>query len=453
MRLLTTKRTILSLLLLAFMVYQPANVLAQRGTSKGKTLSITDKHGKSTIHFSDNGKDFQIEYEGDITVSNDDTDITSITDGGYLEIEKKSFGSRRRIVIEADRNGNLTKRYYVGRSEKDFNPEGKQWLAEILPEIVRSTRIAAESRVKRFYERGGSRAVLNEIGEITADYVKTTYFKLLLDYNLSASELNSVIKTAGQEIKSDHYLAGILESNQKAFLANQQSTDAYIEATKTLKSDHYVTRVLKKVIKDKNITDSQMESLMEISKSIESDHYVTQILTEIMDSRQLNSRNIAKVISLSKDIKSDHYKTRVLKKAINEKGLSKNAYDAIFGTLKDVKSDHYITEVIVTLFNKDYDGSNLNELLSLMNENIRSGHYASSIYKKIADKRSLSEDQLIDVLKSMSNINSGHYLSEALMAFSSQVKRSSSKVKDAYRNTANSIRSETYYGRAMKAIN
>ena len=53
---------------------------------------------------------------------------------------------------------------------------------------------------------------------------------------------------------------------------------------------------------------------------------------------------------------------------------------------------------------------------------------------------------------SATKIRSDHYLSQTLMAFSAQVKRSSEKVKSAYRTAAKSIRSETYYGRAVKAI-
>jgi len=45
-------------------------------------------------------------------------------------------------------------------------------------------------------------------------------FKLLLNKPLSTSQLTSVIKTAGNEIKSDYYLAGILEENQRVFYLN-----------------------------------------------------------------------------------------------------------------------------------------------------------------------------------------------------------------------------------------
>jgi hypothetical protein len=446
------RNQIFSIALLAFLMVLPSSTHSQSRTKSKSNYSISND-GKGRIQITNNGKEFQIEYEGVITLSDDDKDIVAISNGGFVEIEQSSFGNRRRIVIESDRNGNLIKKYYEGRTEKDFNPEGKEWLADVLQEIVRSTTLAAEARVNRFYSKGGANAVLAEIGRIESDYVNAAYFKLLLEKKLSNDELVKTIEVAGKEIDSDYYLSSILEANQKAFLSNSQTITAYINAAKSIESDHYLTSVLKKVVNDKSITDSQMESLLEISKDVKSDHYLTQILTEVMDNRELNSQNISRIISLSRDIQSDHYKTQVLKKVINDKGLPNNAYDAFLGTLGDIKSDHYISEVIRVLLDKKLDASasSLNKLLDIVKNSIQSDHYASTIYTKMGD-HDLTEDQLIAVLNSLSHIQSDHYMTQALSSFADKVRQSSERVKAAYRTAAKSIGSDTYYGRAIKAI-
>ena len=444
---LINKKRILNVLLLALLIALPTNSFSQDNTS------ISNNNGKSKIHITNNGKDFKIEYEGDITLSDDDKDIIAISNGGFIEIERSSFGSKRRIVVESDRNGKLLKKYYEGRKEKDFNPDGKKWLAEVLQEIVRTTTIGAQSRLNRFYSKGGANAVLGEIERIESDYVKDAYFKLLLEKNLSNGDLVNVIKRAGEEIESDHYLASILTSNQKAFLSSGQTISAYLEAAKSLDSDHYLTSVLKQVINDKAINDNQMESFLELSKSIKSDHYVTEVLIEVMKNRELNSQNITKIISLSKDIESDHYKAEVLTKVINSKGMSSDAYDAFIDTLDDIDSDHYVSEVILELLDNKLDAStaSLSKLLDMVKRSVQSDHYASSIYKKMS-KQDLTEDQLITTLESISSLQSGHYKSEALKSFANKVKRSSESVKSAYRTAAKSINSDTYYSQAMKAI-
>ena len=50
------------------------------------------------------------------------------------------------------------------------------------------------------------------------------------------------------------------------------------------------------------------------------------------------------------------------------------------------------------------------------------------------------------------SIRSDYYLSTVLVAYSKKVKKSSQKVKDAYSIAAKTIKSDTYFGRAMKAI-
>lgn len=450
-----SKRNVFGVVVIALLLFQSTHIFSQKRTDKRSnyTVNVSNKNGKNTVHVKDNGKDFKIEYEGDFTLSDDDKDITAITAGGFIEITKSSFGNRRRVVIESDRNGNLIRKFYVGRSERDYNPEGKTWLAEILPDVVRSTAIGAKSRVARFYNRGGASAVLGEIRRMDSDYVKSIYFRLLLENNLSNSELVDVIEASGRQIKSDHYLAEILKSNQKAFLANSQTINAYITASSSLKSDHYATSVLKHVINDPSITDTQMGSLLDIARGVQSDHYVTQILTEIMEKRTLNSQNVSKIINLSKDIQSDNYKTEVLKKVISDKGMPADAYDALLGTMADIKSDHYMAEVIKTLIKGRLKTSNsgLSRLLDLVGNHIKSDHYAATIYTLLANQ-DLSEAQMITALNSVTSIGSGHYLSEALMAFSGKVKRSSERVKSAYRTAAKSIKSDSYYGRAAKAI-
>lgn len=446
-KLFNNQKHFFSLLFLAFLLAMPINSYAQTNTR------ISNNNGKSRINISNDGKDFKIEYEGDITLSNDDKDIVAISSGGFIEIERSSFGNRRRIVIESDRNGNLIKKYYEGRTEKDFIPEGQKWLAEVLQDIVRTTTIGAEGRVDRFYNNGGANSVLSEIKMIESDYVKAAYFELLLEKNLSNSELVNTIDTAGDDIESDHYLASILTSNQKAFLSNNQTISAYIKAAKGLESDHYMTNVLKQVINDKSITDDQLDALLVISEDVSSDHYLTQILIEVMDNRELNTQNVSRIISLSKSIESDHYKTQVLKKVIEDNGLSSDAYNAFLGTINDIQSDHYITEVINTLMSKKLDAStnSLNNLLDIIASSVQSDHYAASIYKELANQN-LTEAQLIATLNSLTHIQSDHSMSQALLAFANKVKNSSERVKSAYRTATKSIGSETYYGRTIKAI-
>lgn len=438
------KQFLLTFLVTAF-ILSPFNQIAQN------SISFNSNKGKSKISISNSKNDFSIEYEGKISINDTDSDIVDISRGGYIEIKKSSFGKKRKIIIEKD-GSKLVRKFYVGWSEKEYYPKGKQWLADILPEILRSTKIGAESRVNRFYAKGGANEVIGEIKKMESDYVKSAYFKLLLEKKLSSKEIVNVLETIGKSIKSDHYLTNILKNNQELFLKNSNAVNAYIDATSTVSSDHYLTQIVKSVVSNKNISDNQLANLLKISANINSDHYLSEILKSVMNERTLNSQNMEQVMKLSVNIKSDHYKTNILKKALRNKSLSKEAYNSFINSLKDIKSDHYATEVIKELINNKIDNESFNNVVEIIKRNIRSSHYASVIYKKIAQKNDLTNAQLINILNALQSIDSSHDLSQALIAFAPKVKKANNLVKEAYTRTAKSINSETYFGRAMKAI-
>ena len=441
---ITRKINLLVLFLIAFMLI-PSTYLAQN------SVTVNSDTGKNKISIRNNRSNFKVKYEGEITLSDDDKDIQDISSGGYIEIKKSSFGRSRKIVIEKEGN-TLIRKFYIGWSEKEYDPEGKNWLADILPDILRSTTMGAKSRVNRFYNKGGVNEVLSEIKKMDSDYVQSAYFKLLLKKELTTKETIKTLEIVGNTIKSDYYLSNVLRKNQQLFLKSPETLDAYITAAKNVNSDYYLNQIVKAVISNKNISDTQLARLLNISSDINSDYYLSDILKEVMDKRELNKENILVVMKLSKSINSDHYKSNILKKALRSKNLSKGAYDSFLISLKDISSDHYITEVIKEWLNNKLDEDSLNQVLESIKTNISSDNYATTIYKKIASRNDLTENQLINVLNATEKIGSSNYLSSTLLAFAPQVKKSSNKVKDVYIKVAKSISSETYFGRAMKAI-
>jgi hypothetical protein len=84
--------------------------------------------------------------------------------------------------------------------------------------------------------------------------------------------------------------------------------------------------------------------------------------------------------------------------------------------------------------------------------NVDSDHYASQILQSALDLPNLNDAKLISILNAASNIGSDHYITEVLVDSAPKVKTAGASVKDAYRNALRKIDSETYYGRASKAL-
>ncbi|HNP20388.1 MAG TPA: hypothetical protein PKL31_18270 [Fulvivirga sp.] len=446
---------------------------------------ITGKHRSAKITWG-GLNNFNIEYRGDIEVNDTDTDVIGISPGGYLEISKTTFGSKRSIVIESSA-GKLKKEYYEGRSLVNFEPDGRKWLAEILPDIVRSTGIAAKSRVDRFYRKGGVSAVLDEISRLESSYVQSIYGKMLLKKEgLSDNELIRIVGDLSDEMDSDYYLADLLIDASDQFLKKEATSAAYFEAVSNIGSDYYTAQVLTKALKKYEPSEVVIGKIMNASRNIGSDYYQTVVLDEVLDLRDLNSSALNEIIEAATNIGSDYYQTQVLSKAMKKEGLTTESFSKLMEAVSHVSSDYYMSSVFSNMLDNKLDEAVQVKMIVLLDENMNSDYYLSTVLSKMASEQRMGDKSmeqfakaignmssanyatsviksaakadkidkrsLIALINACSEISSDYYLSSALESLSWHVNRSDEEVKSAYRAAAKHISSDTYYGRAVKAI-
>ncbi|MGE0588964.1 MAG: hypothetical protein AB7O48_10365 [Cyclobacteriaceae bacterium] len=472
---MATSRFSCSFLLASVMMFsayaQDDQVFVQRDNSK---IVIRNRTGVSS---------FDVETRGKIELTDDDRDVKSMSLDGYLEIKKTVFGSRRVLLI-TNEGGTLKKEYYEGRTKIDFEPDGKAWLSEILPELVRSTTIAAEGRVERFFKKGGPNAVLSEIDRLESNHVKAHYANLLMKRPINQKDYPRIIDELASTIDSNHYLAGFLKDNLDKFIKSKEALEAAFRATSNMDSDHYRTEVIKQGLEAQPVSLDAVKIIMKSAGEMDSDHYKTEVLSSLLRQDNLNDEVVQEMIITSRTIDSDYYRSVVLNKALNKDGLSNASFQRALESIKDIDSDHYKTEVLKSLMSKpipvdlqltliDLTGSIdsdhyctlvleemmerqkietqvLNRLISRASY-LDSDHYSSMVMKD-ALSRNVNEEGIISILQAAERIDSDHYLTEVLTAAAPKVRDGSSALKDAYRSAAHRITSETYYGRAMRAL-
>ncbi|MEP6734723.1 MAG: hypothetical protein ABJA70_04335 [Chryseolinea sp.] len=429
---------------------------------------------------------FNIEVRGKIEVTDDDKDIKNLSNDGYLEITKTVFGSKRSIVIESLGAGKFSKEYSEGRTKMAWDPNGKAWLGEILPEIVKSTTLGADARVNRIYAKGGTSAMLTELHALQGDYVTAHYAKLLLEKDIPASDMPSVIKTISDLVTSDYYLSTVLQQNISKMFVTPEAADAFYQGTLKINSDYYKSVVLKEALKKFPASPKQVKMILQSAGTINSDYYLSAVLTSLLEEDEMKEESLTDLINTSKKIPSDYYRTQVLSKALDKKGVSKSGLKAVVDALLGVGSDYYKTGVVINMSDNNTIEPDVQlQVIALINNSVGSDYYAAAALKSIvsnqklsdesfkqlvnaggklgssnyasevlkkASQRTLSKSQLADILEASHSINSDYYLSEVLLSVSSQVRSADASVKEAYRQAAKKINSESYYGKALKAI-
>ncbi|HEY3429751.1 MAG TPA: hypothetical protein VGK39_03675 [Cyclobacteriaceae bacterium] len=488
-----------------FSVSRNTNIESDKGTIKWKSSSGFNS--------------FNVEYRGKIEIENDDKDIAAMSDGAYLEISKTVFGSTRSVVIESIGGGKFKKQYYEGRTMVNWEPYGREWLAEILPEVVRTTTLCAESRVKRFFKQGGTSAVLSEIGKIESDYVKSAYADLLMKQPVQAKDYAPIINKVAEGMDSDHYLTEFLKDNTTKFMQDKEATTALFSATRKMDSDHYKTVVIKSALKGQIASLENVKIILQAASMMESDHYITEVLTSLLKQDNLNDAIISEMINTTKSIESDHYRTVVLTQALDKEGLSTASFQRVIESAKGIESDHYVTQVIKHLMDNKLSDDLLTLLLDMVTSvesdhyrtevlqsllrrqdlteaqfdkliqaasTMDSDHYKSTVLQSALSKKptlsdgqfnkviescgmmesdhyktvvlqgvyseTLTETKVLAIINASKEIDSDHYVTEVLSEVAPKVKTGSSQLKEAYRTAAKRIDSETYYGRALRAI-
>ncbi len=214
----------LSVRFLVFFVFTGICAFAQSDSYTSRSIN---RDGEKMVWKNSNGvSSFNVEMRGKIELNDDDSDIKSMSSDGYLEITKTVFGSKRSLVI-TPQSGGLKREYYEGRTSIPYEPEGRKWMSEIMPELVRTTTIGAESRVNRFYKQGGVNSVLSQIGAMESDYVKHHYANLLMALSgVGQKDYPNIINKVAGTMESDYYLAQFLQKNLNKFLTTKEATDA-----------------------------------------------------------------------------------------------------------------------------------------------------------------------------------------------------------------------------------
>ncbi len=443
-----------------------------------------DNKGDATWTITANGTTFKLNQKGEVTLSDDDKDITAISEGGYFVLSKTVFGSRYKVEIR-EKDGKLIKKFYQGGSEKPWEPAGREWLAEVLPDLVRSTTLGAESRVKRFYQKGGYAAVLAEVGEIKSDHIRSHYGKLLLKQPLNEIQQGDAVKQLSKLIRSDYYLADFLTGNLRKGTGSKTMAQALVNAAAEINSDYYRASVLESAIKKELLQQVDVKQFLSIATGIGSDYYKASVLEAMADNADMNAHQVQYFQSAG-SISSDYYRAAVLTDGLAQFRLTTTGLQQGMAAWSDMSSDYYKQAVMIKMLHVHKLTPDAQKLvLQPVAAGMSSGLYKSDVLRTYARTQRLTEEnfpewaqavstvnsdyymasafnslspdnlsggQLAALMKNAAKISSDYYKSEVLRRYAAAVAASTAEAKDAFKAAAKTISSTHYFGEVMRSI-
>src|SRR5262245_49223662 len=239
---------------------------------------------------------------------------------------RRLLGADTSVEFTADGSGNITRKFWQGWKEQPFEPEGRKWLATMLPRFIRQSGFGAPARVARIYKSGGVTGVLGEISRIEGSWAKHVYFKELTKTpGLNGADVQRVFNQAGAEIDSDFELASFLISSSKQ-ITDDATRRAYLDAAKSIDSDFELRRVLSSILQGGAVPSPLAAGLLETSTSIDSDFEEASLLGPFHRQQPIDATVRAPFFKALATVGSSFEHSRVLQTLLQRTDLSPEAH-------------------------------------------------------------------------------------------------------------------------------
>jgi len=186
----------------------------------------------------------EVRYEGDIQFNEDETAISRISPGGYLEYWRNDdhllAGMNDKGVLQMELHEN-------GKPVDPASAEGKELVAKVIKGMI-GLGFDIDGRMDRLYRRGGYAALLSAVDSVDGDYIRQRYLERILSSDsLSARTVAAVVLRVRGKLGGDYEKKELLEKVDTQYLKNDSVCADYLEVVKSMGGDYEKSELLTKV--------------------------------------------------------------------------------------------------------------------------------------------------------------------------------------------------------------
>jgi beta-lactamase regulating signal transducer with metallopeptidase domain len=391
----------------------------------------------------------EMRIDGDVHFNDDETDVRSMSAGGFFSYEESYGFTSRRYQAMPDASGQIVRHFLVDGRDKPFDADAQAWLRAALPDILRNSGIDAPERVRRILKQGGVPAVLAEIGQIHSDGTRRVYIRELVPIgNLNADQFQSVLRLV-RGMNSDGEKASVLVFLAPYTLKDNLREYAF-EALRTINSDGEKHLVLTQFI----MQDASRGSLTLAARAalgINSDGEKAAVLVDLAGHLRGNPDLPHPFFRAAESIHSDGERTRVLIAVLASAGEQRDILAEALRVAEPMGSDGEKANVLVHADAYWKDDEMTRRAFFETARSIHSDGEKARVLTSLIGRSSLSDQTLIETVRCATHMNSDGEKARVLVAVAN---RSTGKtdVRDEIKSAATSIHSDGEYRRVMAAI-
>lgn len=413
--------------------------------------SRNEKDGVRSYKSTVNLTTLEFSHKGNITVNDTDTEIKSISSGGFLKIEKTTFGNTRSIYLEGDSDGKIIKEYYEGRTKVDFDPNGEKFLSDVLIEVIRASGIDAENRAIRIYLRGGTGALLEEITQINSNSVKSIYFrKFFAQKGIPNDQLAQAITHVGKAMSSNTEMGRIFRDYADKFVKDDLLAKAYFSAVSKMSSNSETGGVLRTALSYPLSENAQIE-LLAVARGLSSNSETGSVLRTMASQLIPSEAVLLAYFDVVNGMSSSSEMGSVLRSLIEKSPLSDAQQIELFSSVKRMSSSSEAGSVLRASIKRLSSNLMVQQNFFEAIDRISSTSEKGSVLTEYLIKHKLNPETAKYFFRSTSLLTSSSETGNVLRRSVSQLGNNKSMV-DEYLYVASRITSSSEMGSSLRAL-
>lgn len=361
------------------------------------------------------GDKVEINYRGTIEFSDDDTDVVKLSPGGRLRVSDGGWFRGQSAEFTADANGQITRRYWVGSTERPYEPEGRQWVAKVLPRFIRQSGLGAPARVARIFKAKGAPGVLSEISLIQGSWGKRVYFSELLKMpGIDARTVQQILSQAGREMDSDYELASLLIATS-SLLADEGTRRAYLEAARSIESDYEMRRVFASVLKQGNAAQALVPGILDAATNIDSDYELASLLIQVAGERPIDNTTRAAFFKALASVSSSYEHRRALS-AVVKPNMTREMAASVLTSVAEIESDFERASLLLEFLKESNIEGELRAPFFHAVNGINSSYERGRVLQTLVKRGDASEATVLEVIKSAKAMDGSYESSQVMLA-------------------------------------
>jgi hypothetical protein len=295
----------------------------------------------------------QIDHFGEITFTDDEQNIKSITPGGYFKLRHTSPSGYRAVHLDASLTGALRRSYAVDNRQRPYDTEGSAWLRLMVPRVIRAG-VGAGPRIDRIHRTAGIAGVLQAIDRLEDDRARSLYFGYLLEKRaLNDNDLVATLNHLARSLADDHGKAALLGSLRATYARNEGIGRAYTAAAASIASDYQKGQLIRVIARHAPLNPSQTGQLLTVAGTIASDFEKSQALRELIAAPLAEGANFGRFVRVASTIRSDFEKCRLATQLIKDtEVLSETQYAAVLHLIGGIASDFEKGKALTSLLDR-----------------------------------------------------------------------------------------------------